>query len=56
MSLKGQKERVDDAAESKEGKEKNNQDLCFFLDRIHDQALRPSLVHGDTHTFRLHLC
>lgn len=55
MSLKGQKERFDDAAQSKEGKEKKYQDTCFFLDTVHDQELSPSLMQAETHTFHLHL-
>ena len=55
MSLKGQKERFDDAAQSKEGKGKKSQDICFFLDTIHDQELSPGLTHGEIHTFHWHL-
>lgn len=51
MSLKGQKERFDDAAQSNEGKGKKSQDMRFFLDTIHDQELSPGLTHGEIHTF-----
>lgn len=50
MSLKGQKESFDDAAQSKEGKKKKSQDMCFFLDTIHNQELSPGLTHGEIHT------
>lgn len=55
MSLKGQKERFDDAAQSKEGKGNKSQDMCFFLDTVHHQELSPGLMHGEIRTFHLHL-
>lgn len=55
MSLKGQKESFDDAAQSKEGKKKKSQDMCFFLDTIHNQELSPGLTHGEIHTLHWNL-
>lgn len=36
-------------------KGKKSEDMCFFLDTIHDQELSSNLTHGEIPTFHLHL-